>query len=72
MINVNGRIFEKGFKLTIRNRYIIPQEYICFEYKPTTLYLYDPWREGGLIYGYTDRYNIKSIDIDDILEKVEI
>ena len=69
---ITGCTFKKVYKSTVRNRYIVPQVFIAFEYKPHTIYIYDPLRDGGLLYGYTDRYNIVSIDVDDIIEKVEI
>lgn len=27
-----------------------------------------PWKTGGLLYGYTDRYNVISICVSDIIE----
>ena len=36
-----------------------------------TCYLYKSWTNGGLLYGYVDRFQIKTFAIEDIIECVE-
>ena len=36
-----------------------------------TVYLERTWKSGGLLYGYTDRFNVMSIAIEDIVEMQE-
>lgn len=42
-----------------------------FDYKridrERSVYLYKSWRSGGLLYGYVDRFNIITIEIDSII-----
>lgn len=42
-----------------------------FDYKridrERSVYLYKSWRSGGLLYGYVDRFNIVTIEIDSII-----
>lgn len=45
--------------------YIKP--YKCIDHI-TTVELYKPWRSGSLLYGYVDRFNVKVIAFEDILE----
>jgi hypothetical protein len=33
-----------------------------------TVYFERTWKSGGLLYGYTDRFNVMSIAIEDIVE----
>lgn len=33
-----------------------------------TVTVYKTWKNGGLLYGYLDRFNVISISIEDILE----
>jgi hypothetical protein len=44
---------------------------VPFDYKridhERTVYLYRSWRSGGLLYGYVDRFNIVTIELDSII-----
>lgn len=36
-----------------------------------TVYLERPWKTGGLLYGYKDRFNVMCIAMEDIVEMSE-
>ena len=51
---------------TVYRERLMLTRYSCID-KERRIKLYNPWIISGLLYGYTDRFNIKSISIEDIL-----
>lgn len=52
-------------KVTYRVRTFIDR-YRCID-KVSTIYLHKAWWYGNILYGYADRYNVKTISKDDII-----
>ena len=40
--------------------------FTCYDREETT-YLLKPWRVGGVLYGYRDRFNVIALSDDDII-----
>lgn len=57
-------------KVTYRDRVFIDQ-YRCIDYE-RTINPIKSFRNGNILYCYIDRYNIKSISIEDIISIEEI
>lgn len=52
--------------ITYRERRMIDR-FTCID-TPRKTCLLRPWIVSGLLYGYLDRFNVKAISIDDILQ----
>lgn len=56
----------KTAKITYRERHMIDR-FICIDI-PRKISIIRPLVVSGLLYGYLDRFNVKTISIDDILQ----
>ena len=52
--------------ITYRERHMIDR-FTCID-NERTVRIYRPWIVSGLLYGYLDRFNIRSIPLEDILQ----
>lgn len=56
----------KTANITYRERRMIDR-FTCID-TPRKTRLIRPWIVSGLLYGYLDRFNVKAVSIDDILQ----
>jgi hypothetical protein len=65
---IKPKILKRGIE-TMKVTYL--EKGVPFDYKridhERTVYLYRSWRSGGLLYGYVDRFNIVTIELDSII-----